>query len=387
MRTPKSFSASALLVAEQCLARYAAENLEYGRGIQNNAAMTGTSVHWALEEFVEKTVRSQQAEYSLKTLLAFFDLGFMQTFGTSDLSGPEYEDGKQILTGWFPRQDFTGVTVLSCEVKQSFPIPTSKGDIPFNYIIDRFDQLGDNEYQVVDYKSNRMNINHDDLRDKLQARCYSLATRIKYPDAERIWVVFDMLRYDSVGVSFTRDDDIKTWHFLKRLTSRIVDWPENERVPETLNEGCGWCVRKSTCETLLKNVNVGGVFSLTMGEKIKTRAELDFQRRGVMNAIDELDKILLAEAKKEDLLDFDTPDYTMAVGMASRRSIDPERARKVLGEELFNQYGSQTLTVTAVDDIIKDASVPDKTKKALKALVFMKPGKESIKIKPKGAVK
>lgn len=385
---PKSFSATAMNVAELCMSRYAAESVAYARGISHTAATIGTSVHGALEMYVIQVHIEKKMEPSLSLLLDLFKMSYMDTFGSADLDTEDYRDGVEMLEAWFKRTDFSDRTVISAEVKTSFPIKTSVGDIPFNYIWDRFDQTGENEYTVVDYKTNRWAVNPADLKKKIQARAYGLAAQIEYPNAEKIWVNFDMLRHDGpVGIVFTRADNIATWKFMKEKAEQILATPEDE-VKETLNPECLFCVRKQSCKALQSNISVGGVFSIASDEEasVNQRAMMEWQMKGLKSAIAELDVVILAEAKGRDITEFESEMYELNIGVRKTRSIDPEMAANVLGEELFHKYGGRSLTMSNVDKLIKGSELDAAKKKQLRGLIFQKSGQPSVSINPKNAI-
>jgi hypothetical protein len=382
---PKSFSATALQVAELCMARYKAENIERSKGMGGAPASLGTSVHGALEEFVKYAVLGE-GQNSWDVLDMFYRKSYMDTFRTSDPSGEIYDDGLDMLRRWFDRQSWDGVTVLSCEVKESFDVKTSVGMIPFNYIWDRFDQIGEGEYRVVDYKSNRWNITHDDLRRKVQARCYALAAQIKFPQAKRIWVEFDMLRHDPIGISFSREENIATWKFIQALAERIIATDPHD-TPETLNPECRFCVRKQSCGALLKNIATGGVFTVTgAADAVDRRAALDFQLKAIDSAIRELDEIILTEAREKDILEFESEMNRLEISMSRRRAVDAEMVERVIGEDLFKRYGGLTFSVTSIDKLLKGKELSDEKKRELKNLVFYKQGEPSVKVKAKNGL-
>jgi hypothetical protein len=383
---PKSFSATALAVAELCMARYKAEHIERTRGIANSAASLGSSVHGALELFVQEYMKTGVLP-DIKFLLDMFRISYMTTFGTADVDTEDFAEGEAMLRAWFKRTDWEGVTVLSCEVKENFPIPTPIGKIPFNYIWDRFDQLGPAEYRVVDYKTNKWGINPGDLKKKIQARAYGLAAQIKYPQAERIWVEFDMLRHEGpVGIVFTKEENAATWRFLKEKALEIVNTPDNE-VVETLNPECLFCVRKQTCEAVTKNIYVGGIMSVGgASEAVDLRATLEYQAKAVASAIRELDVMILTEAKETDVLQFESDMNVLSIGVSSRRNVDAERVEHVLGPVLFNKYGGKSFAVGTVDKLLKGDELTDGQKSELRKLVYSKKGEPSVKVAPKNPI-
>lgn len=381
---PESFSATALNVAELCLARYHAEHILRGRGISNNAALLGSSVHGALEMFVKHVILgNNEADNNIKFLLELFRMSYITTFESGETDTSEYAEGEEMLRAWHQRTTWDNVEVLSAEVKENFLLPTSIGKIPFNYIWDRHDKLGETTYRVVDYKTNRWGINPSDLRKKMQARAYGLACQIKHPDATRVWVEFDMLRHSGpVGTVFTKEDNAATWRTIKTIAQRIVDTPD-ENIPETLNNECNFCVRKVSCTALTKNVHAGGVFSLPPEQRIDLRAQLDYQKKAIQKTIEELDELFIAESKETDSFEFDSDQYALHIISKTRRTIDADMAAKILGPNLFEKYGSKSLSMASVDKLLKGDELDAFQKEQLSSLIFEKFSEPSIKIESK----
>jgi hypothetical protein len=339
--------------------------------------------------FVKHTkLENHEEDYNLPTLLLFYRKSFMDTFHTSDPSGDEYDDGEEMLTKWFGRTTWDGVEVLSCEIKENFMVKTSVGDIPFNFIWDRHDKIGDGIYKVVDYKSNRWALRPDDLKKKVQARCYGLAAQIKYPDAKQIWVEFDMLRHDPVGIVYTREDNIATWKFIKELAEKIIATAP-AAVLETLNPECRFCVRKQVCGALQRNIASGGVFTVTgAADAVDRRAALEYQIAAINSAIAELDDIILTEARATDVMEFESDMNKLEITIGSRRSVDAGRVEAVIGTEAFEKYGSKSITLAELEKMTRPANkdfTPEQ-KKQLKGLIYMKKGEPKVKVSAKNAL-
>ena len=388
---PKSLSATALQVAELCMARYTAENFHYSKGMGGFAASLGSACHGALELFVKSTkLEGHPENWNLAYLLDMYRLSYMQVFGTVDCSGDIFDDGVAMLTDWFKRTDLVNTTVLSCEVKANFLVPTSAGDIPFNYVWDRFDELGDGNFRVVDYKTNRWGLRPEDLKKKIQARCYGLAAAIQLKNMgleyDRIWVEFDMLRHSPVGIVYTREENIATWQFIKDSAEKILATDPNNP-PETLNNECRFCVRKQACNALKKNISVGGVFSVaTAADAVDLRAALEYQRNGIAAAIAELDEVILADAKAQDVLEFESDMNRLKIGVTARKAVDAERAAMILGPAIFARYSKSSITMTDVNKLLKGTELDDEQKKQLQAAIYKNIGEPRVKIEPKNSL-
>lgn len=383
---PKSFSATALHVAELCLARYNAEHISRGKGMSGTAASLGTSVHGALEMYVKQCVMETNLPAEVNTLLEFFRMSYLANF-SSDMETEEYLDGVEMLKAWYKRTDFSTFTVISSEVKNSFPVPTTIGPIPFNYIWDRFDQVGEREFRVVDYKTNRWPLNPQDLRKKIQPRAYALACAIQLKEegrpVDRIWVEFDMLRHDGpVGIVFSREENAAMWRWIKDKAQEIVDTPPEE-ARETINAECNFCSRKISCGALQRNIAVGGLARIqTPQEAVDLRATLEWQKKGIQAALNELDDLILTQARELDLFEFESDMNRMRIGVSSRRAIDADRVALVIGDVLFNKYGGKSFTLGNVDKLLKGSEITDEQKSQLRGLIYSNRGEPRVSVEP-----
>lgn len=387
---PKSLSATALHVAELCPARYKAEHIERSKGFGASAASLGTSVHGALEEYVTITQIKQAEKPSLKLLLDLYHQSYVQTFHTHNIETQEYMEGYKMMENWFKKTDFDGVRVISCEIKDNFPVPTSIGEIPFNYIWDRFDQIGPDEYRVVDYKSNRWSITPADLKKKIQARAYAVAAGIQLKregiTPKKIWVEFDMLRHNPVGIVFSRAEMAATWKYIKATAQEIVNTPD-DKVEERLNPECLFCVRKASCEALKKNIFVGGVHSIaSIEDAVDLRAQLEWQKKGLESLIKDIDSKILTEARERDLEEYESDMNRLFITVSSQRTVDPEMVEMALGPDLFAKYGSRNITMGTVDKLLKGKELDAQQKASLRSLIYQKKGEPRVKVEPKNPI-
>lgn len=403
---PKSFSATALGTAASCHARYHAENLSRTRGTTGNAAANlGSSVHGALELYVKRYQDTGEVPDE-KFLLDMYALSYIDIFQLDVVptTDPQFKEGVKMLKEWYVRtkDEWQNFKVISCEVKENFPVKTSVGEIPFNYIWDRCDDLGDGEYRVVDYKTNKWGITPSDLLTKVQARMYGLAAQIKFPDATKIWVEFDMLRHGGpVAVSFTRADNAEAWKFIKERAAEIIEreaqietdigsgMSENEalKAHEKINNECLFCVRKTTCAAVRKNVNIGGLMSFNSVEDIvDERADLEMQMKAMSAALKEFDAAVLAAAKADDRMDYQGENAELTIGISGRRNIEPDFVEAIIGEDLFKEYGSKAFSVTKLDQLLKGNEINDDQKRRLKQLIHTTYGEPRVKVKSKSVI-
>ena len=388
MVIPRSLSASAVVVADGCLSRWVAENDVRGRGIERSFTQTGTACHNALEPYVKACYIDKTKEPSFELLMSFYEVSFMQTYQSSDFKRAEFKDGKALLKAWFERTDFSTFEVISVEERKQFQLKTKAGEIPFTYIIDRLDKLGPGVYRVTDYKTNAFGLSAEGLRDKIQARVYALAIMLTHPDATEIWVEFDMLRHEGpVGTVFTVEDCRDTWSFLRSIAHRIIDLPDTKSAPETLNPECGFCVKKTTCKALLRNVQAGGVFSVEVPEHIERRAQLKMQEKAIKDAIKEMDEVILADAKVSDTLRYEGMENDLVITSRAMRYVDADLVAELIGPDLFRTFGSRNITMERIDSLLDGEELEDQKKKALQALIYRTKGVPFLAARKKPSVK
>lgn len=378
---PYSVSASSLKVADLCLARYAAENIGRAPQLSNNAADLGTTLHSALEDYVRLCFIDRTAEPKLEMLLNLYKLHYTTMFD-SNYKSAIYKDGLKMANDWWARSGYLSDTeIISCEQKNFFPIELpDKSKIKFNYIWDRCDRVGENAIKVVDYKSVSRPISADDMRAMIQPRAYALAAAIQFKDMELDYVdvEFDLLRYDRVGVRFTREDNIATWRWIQKLVKTI--WKTSaERAPETLNSECGYCVRKLVCKKLNSHQTAGGVVGIDIQTAAQRKADIANQMSGLRSLEAQLDDQLLKHAHNEDVLEFETDDHKIKLAVTKRREIDGQRAAAILPAEVLAKYGK--IGVTELDKL-RDELSPELVKQ-LDSLVNTNYSDPKVKVIPK----
>jgi len=371
---PERLSASGVQVYELCPARFKAEYIDRTPRIDGAAGSKGTACHEAMEFYV---AGGHHNKPDLKVLLAFYDTAYWKLF--SDTS--EYDAGVELLTRWYNRSDtlLDGRKILSTEAKETFRLVSKTGaEIDVTYIWDRGDEREDGSIEVVDYKTVALPVQPEDLKKRIQPRLYALSAAIKYPNRPAYWVTFDLLKYEPVGAKFLRNDNVETYRYLQGVLDRILD---DDGTTEKLNPECRWCVRKTSCQTLIKHIAGGGVLRITdINDAVDRRAQMDYAVGALKSAIGELDDFILGWCEENGEGEVTTDTTTMVVTTQARREVDNERALHILGPDVVAKYGK--LPMTVIDGMLKDKEVSDETKAALKALIRKRMTSPSVKTKP-----
>lgn len=120
-----------------------------------------------------------------------------------------------------------------------------RGHVPVVSKIDRIDRVSDVEYEVYDYKTNILPFSREQIETSKQLGIYDLVVRKLYPEAEKVWLVFDMFRHGKFPVDFDDDFRVTLRAFLTNLWYQMHDVKDN---PEPkINQYCRWCDIRLTC--------------------------------------------------------------------------------------------------------------------------------------------
>lgn len=339
-----SISASSVQTFESCTSRYYHEYVERAPSppAAKLPASLGTTVHDALERYVREVFIDKTKDESLERLIAYHKQEFMKEFKRPPSKGDTwYDQGKEMLERWWSRTDLTKVEVLMVERKMEVPITTSAGPLPYRFIFDRLDLIthddGKKTLRVVDYKSWRKNMSPEGLRQKPQARMYgfAIAAAFKEYDADYVEVVFDQLRYQEVGITLSREDNLETWRYIKAKANEILATEGQGK--ETLNEECQFCIKKSTCKALTRNVAAGGIAFLA-GDRDKLAGRLlalEGAKKAIGYAIDEIIEAMVSEAQDSGEIEYDTEHYEVAFRSRTTQSYSPDTVREIVGDVIF----------------------------------------------------
>lgn len=352
--------------------------------MSGDAALKGSVCHDALEQFVKRAVlipedSSLSLPYTFAALESLLPDAYWKLFSHSS----NFDECRDMLRNWHdrtPASYWSGRKVVSCEFKTTFELttPDKSAAVPFTYILDREDVLEDGTIEVIDYKSFSQPIGPELMRTKVQARVYALAMQIKYPDAPRILVTFDLLRYEQVSAYFTREDNIATWKYLQNLFVRIL---ADDGTKETLNGECHWCLRRHKCEALIGHQKVGGPLSITDPNSAAIRlVEVSNARKALAAIETELTDYFMGHLRDSDMLEYEADNgITVYVTAQNKRVVDSTRLAEIIGPEAFSRIG--TVTVGKVDALVKSGALPDDQASAVKQAIKKERGNPTIKTK------
>lgn len=370
-----SLSASSALVYEACPARWKAEYEQRVYSPGGDAANLGTACHGAMQRYVEDGYHLGDVPYVLKAkhISRMFNEEYDKLF--SDES--RRAEGRELVVRWATRTNFEGLTVLSTERKREIQLATRHGNVPFRFVMDLELAHYNGDIEVVDYKTYARPVPIGDLKNRIQCRAYAAMAHLMHPDAARIWVTFDLLRFEPIGVVFTRDECIETLDYLVRLAERII---EDENPQETINPECRFCVRKERCQKLSAYSAFKGAHSpdASLADQVKTLLELQQAKGAIEDMIKRLEPLILMsfDDTEEDRIELD--DHVLTLSSSRRRVIDMDRLIEVLpGHDLA---AIATVGISKLDELLASGTLEPETASRVRQTITWRLGKQTLKI-------
>lgn len=366
-------SATATQTWESCPARWLVEHYDRAPSVPGSAASLGTACHEVSQRWVEEGHYRGAVDDAV--VGALWEDAYWRNFR----DGSRYNEGLKLVLTWAHRQDWTGRTVLSTEQKRFFILDTSIGPIPFNYIMDRVDRHDDGDIEVIDYKSLSLPVQPSELHERVQSRAYALAAWLENPTARRVWVTFDLYRYDPVGTVFTAEECEDSRRYFHSVAERII--ATEAPAPEILGPECRWCVRKFVCPTLNKHIETAG--DTIAASDLTAAAERRFNLKAARQALDsqlaELDDALLTHLVKNGLEEEVLGSFVVSVNQSRRRVVDNGSLASLVPAEIFARMAS--VGVTAVDELIKSGELDDETASLVRRTMSWNQGARTVNVR------
>lgn len=359
---PKRLSASSIKVFETCSARWRAEYMHKAPDSDNEAALLGTICHEALEVFVNAK-RFDAGSW------VFLENAYHVAYWKHLDHGVRYDEGLAMCKRWWERTyehlASSANHILANEDWKQFLVPTSAGDLPFVYIIDRLDRDVDTGVvTVIDYKTVARPVSPEQLHGMIQARLYAMATQMEFPDEPGIWVEFDLLRWEPVGTYFTRDESRDTYRWLVNKAEEII---ADDGVTERINPECRFCVRRHACSALDVHIEVGGIQGIPLEAAAAQLPELQERHKALGVLVGDLEKIIVDELEGEGVLSMDAGGVEVSLTARKSRKLDQNRASKIIGHDLMAEYGK--LNISDVDALLKGDLLADDEKSQLRQAI------------------
>ena len=249
-----SFSHSKLTTYQQCPQKYKFRYIdEIPPPIRGIELRLGDSVHRALEKLYADAMQGQS--HSCEEIVAFYqqmwDEGYtpqMRIVRSGTTARTYLKMGRQMLLAYHQRfHPFTESTTLQLEEKFFFPL--SEGH-EIRGIIDRLARAGDGSLEIHDYKTSRRFPTPSQVGNDIQLALYELALRHRWPDTQRINLIWHYLAFDT---EISIEKTLRQLETIKQNTLRLIERIDSTTCfPTQVTPLCDWCEYKEMCPAMKK---------------------------------------------------------------------------------------------------------------------------------------
>jgi putative RecB family exonuclease len=252
MESVPSFSHSKLTTYQHCPQKYKFRYIdEIPPPIRSIELHLGDTVHRALEKLYADALHGQTR--SCDEILALYqqkwDEGYtpqMRIVRSGTTARTYLEYGRQMLVAYHRRfSPFAESTTL--ELEEKFIFPLSDGH-EIRGIIDRLARAGDGSLEIHDYKTSRRFPSPAQVGADAQLALYELALRHRWPDSQRITLIWHYLAFDrDISIAKT----LRQLETVKQNTLDLIETIESTTsFPTRVTPLCDWCEYKEICPAM-----------------------------------------------------------------------------------------------------------------------------------------
>lgn len=245
-------SYSALNTYKTCPLKFKYQEIDRIKVPKGKEAVFGTTIHSALHYMF-----THEPLYpSLDQVIDFFRQKWMEAQEKVTLEAKEAEayhnQGATLLSSFYKKNQPWNFHVLDMESRFEVFLedPDTKESHVVAGVIDRIDKIGDNHYEIIDYKTSRRMPAQAQLDTDLQMSVYHLGLLHKWPhlEAENIKLSLHFLKHGE-KISTARSNDAlketrtQVLSTLREIKRRIA----KDDFPPTPSALCDWCGYRSLC--------------------------------------------------------------------------------------------------------------------------------------------
>ncbi|MBS3062267.1 MAG: PD-(D/E)XK nuclease family protein [Candidatus Diapherotrites archaeon] len=337
-----------------------------GEGIE---AFMGSRVHEALEKLYKDALVEKR--HSLEELLAFYGAEWAREWNDGivivkdHLEAEDYQKtGERCLRDYYQRyHPFDQARVLGIEDRVELDLGEN---VRLQGFLDRLDQRADGVYEIHDYKTGMTLPKKEALEGDRQLALYSIAVKERFPDAERVELVWHYLAFDKELRSTRTPEQLETLKAEVRAAVKAIE--AEQEFPAKTSALCSWCEFQPECPKWKHLYKVEGL----KPEEAAKETGVQLANR-YYSLKKEADKVQLeVEALKEAIRDYaKTNNLSMLQGQGVKLSVNfyprynfPGKFddKRPLLEEFLKAVGKwedvQGLDLFALSDVMKSRAWP-----------------------------
>lgn len=199
-------------------------------------------------------IHKVQELYHKDSSINILDL-YKKEFVNSDIVDETFFNLGYTMVEDYTKDAANGKKILGLELP--FELYLTNG-VPVKGIIDRIDEISDEEIEIIDYKTSKYSLTEQELRYDLQLGLYDIVTRLLFPKYKKVKLTLNYLHYGKVSIYKTDDEREKLEAYVGTLYDKIVQSLKNPN-PETMqprvNSLCSFCEYKAICPEFQKIIS------------------------------------------------------------------------------------------------------------------------------------
>ncbi len=248
-------SYSLLDTFKQCPYKYKLLAIDKIKEPKNPDLAFGSYIHYILHWFYSHKPQT----ITLKELLGFYEQNWsdvkytdLETKREVNLNNVYYEEGKETLETFYKsnkeKNNFNDSLIIGLETKfESVIQDKNQNTHILSGVIDRVDKIGNEEFEIIDYKTNRTLPSFRDVQKNQQLALYGIGVKQLWPNitTDRLNFSLYLLKFnEKITIKKTNDD-------LEQAKEEIINTIKeiesiNEFSPKP-SKRCSWCGFKDIC--------------------------------------------------------------------------------------------------------------------------------------------
>ncbi len=273
----------------QCGLKFSKRYIERIRVAQDSESMKsaifGSMIHSVMETYFKDTK------------LNLLEL-YKEEFKKAPITDREfYLLGENLITNYV-NDSKNGDKILGVEVE--FQHYLNNG-IPIKGIIDRVNEISDDEIEIIDYKTGYSPpLSEEELEKDLQMGMYNLAALELYPKYKRVKLTLNYLHYGNVSCYKTKEQLESLKNYLSVIYSKIMSMLEEKKeFSPRVNSYCSFCDYKNQCPKFKEIVSEDSKDSEALVESYTGLINRDL---GVTVPLDRVDEFLFSVKSRIKIL-------------------------------------------------------------------------------------
>lgn len=240
---PLDLSYSQLKTYESCPRQYLYGSVLNLRGRPSRHALAGSVIHSVLEEFLTSFKHTRDA--TLDDLLGIFEAQFARADFETELERRQhYEDGLEMMKRFY--EDDRARTTEPKELEKWFEFELR--DVRVRGKIDRIDRHPDGRFEVIDYKTGRVDSRRAYAEKDLQLPIYTMAMQEGLHLDMKCATIYALKDGKRITLNLGKD---LTEGAIAAARTRILDIAEAVRAgrfdPDPEERKCSWCEFRMLC--------------------------------------------------------------------------------------------------------------------------------------------